>query len=220
MQRRRKRRLLLIHTRLARFFTWILLLGFIILSSTLTRGENSGGNRDNQNSSSGSGTGGSESDFVDSAKTTSRMSDCTFVRSFPFVSGRSSSRNTHTFIYPCPLMVILTFYHHNRFAIGYVCCLVNGFAISWLWYIRKDDYGWLFTNLFSAGLISAFSGLIMTLVNVYGVQKGKIGSSTTSTLVLSSFCTFVYAVLTVVYSPQGLRARIRRGSRASSATMV
>ena len=36
-ERRRKRRLLIIHTRLARFFSWILLLGFVILPSTFSR---------------------------------------------------------------------------------------------------------------------------------------------------------------------------------------
>jgi len=55
-ERYRKRRLLIIHTRLARFFTWILLLGFVILPSTFTRAQ-----ADNQNpSSSGSGTVGSD----------------------------------------------------------------------------------------------------------------------------------------------------------------
>jgi hypothetical protein len=114
-------------------------------------------------------------------------------------------------------MVVLTFHHHNRFAIGYTCCLINAFAICWLWYIRKDDYEWLFTNIFTAGLINAFSGLITTFVNLYGVQNGTIGSSTKSTLVLASFCTFVYAVLTAVYARKRLQARYRRGSRASSA---
>jgi len=98
-----------------------------------------------------------------------------------------------------------------------MCCLVNGFAICWLWYIRKDDVEWLFTNLFSAGLINAFSGLITTFVNLYGVQSGTVGSSTKSTLVLASFCTFAYAVLTAVYARKRLRARYRRGSRTSSA---
>jgi hypothetical protein len=98
-----------------------------------------------------------------------------------------------------------------------MCCLVNAFAICWLWYLRKDETEWLFTNLFSAGLINAFSGLITTFVNLYAVQSGTIGSSTKSTLVLASFCTFAYAVLTAVYFRKRLRARYRRGSRASSA---
>jgi hypothetical protein len=98
-----------------------------------------------------------------------------------------------------------------------MCCLVNGFAICWLWYIRRGETEWLFTNLFSAGLINAFSGLITTFVNLYGVQKGPGGSSNTSTLVLSSFCTFIYAVLTAIYFRKRQRDRYRRGSRASSA---
>jgi len=171
-ERWRKRRLLIIHTRLARLFTWILLLGFVILPSTFTK------EADNQqNPSTSSDTGG--------------------------------SNLTHSALNHIANL--------GLFAIGYVCCLINGFAICCLWYLRKDETEWLFTNLFSAGLINAFSGLITTLVNVYAVQNGTIGSSTKSTLILVSFCTFVYAVLTAVYARKRLRARQRRGSRASSA---
>jgi hypothetical protein len=163
-ERARKKRLLIIHTRLARFFTWILLLGFVILPSTLTK--------------DGKQTG---SDLADRAR--NRVANL------------------------------------GLFAIGYICCLVNAIAICSLWHIRKDDHEWLLTNLFSAGLINAFSGLITTFVNFWGVQSGAGGSSSYSTLVLASFCTFVYAVLTTVYFRKRLRlrARNRRGSRASSA---
>lgn len=55
-ERRRKRRLLIIHTRLARFFTWILLLGFVILPSTFTRDQ--GHQADDDQNPTGSETGG------------------------------------------------------------------------------------------------------------------------------------------------------------------
>ncbi|KAN0125812.1 hypothetical protein V8E52_001019 [Russula decolorans] len=165
-ERWRKRRLLKIHTRLARFFNWILLVGFVILPSTFAR-DAAGGNHS------------SEPEIVQDAK--------------------SHIEN------------------HGVFAIGFFCCLVNGLAICYLWYIRKDDHEWLFTNLFTAGLINSFSGLISTFVNFYGVKGTQPGSSAYATFALASFCTFVYAVLTTVYFRKRLRARHQRGSRASSA---
>ena len=60
-------------------------MGFVILPSTLTKGEasggSSGGNCDNQPSSSGSGSGGTESELVDEAKNTIEHVGL-YVRSF------------------------------------------------------------------------------------------------------------------------------------------
>jgi hypothetical protein len=204
-ERRRKKRLLIIHTRLARFFTWILLLGFVILPGTLTR-------EGQQNPSTSSETDGSN-------LTHSAINHIANLGLYvlSLLSLRPDHRSSSKHIITVDGYSDIDIHHHNRFAIGYVCCLINGFAICWLWYLRKDETEWLFTNLFSAGLINAFSGLITTFVNVYAVQNGTIGPSTKSTFVLVSFCTFVYAVLTAVYARKRSRARRRRGSRASSA---
>ncbi len=67
--------------------------------------------------------------------------------------------------------------------IGFVCCFFNAVAVGWLWYLRKDDPQWLLMNLFSAGLVNAFTGLLMTFVNIYGVPGATLGTtSTQSTL--------------------------------------
>lgn len=176
-ERVRKRRLLIIHTRLARVFTWILLLGFVILPSTFSRnpGEN---NRFGLN----------------------HIFNTSLYVPFLFFSLVYSNID----------------FHPIRFAIGYTCCLINVFAICWLWRLRWDDPEWLLTNLFSAGLINAFSGLITTFVNFCGVQGGAAGSSTKATLVLASLCTFIYGVLTVVYYRKREQTMRRRGSGASA----
>lgn len=54
-ERMRRRRLLVVHTRFAKFFSWILLLGFVILPSTFTRPQD--GNDQSTSSSSTTPTG-------------------------------------------------------------------------------------------------------------------------------------------------------------------
>jgi len=165
-ERLRKRKLLHLHTRYAKFFTWILLLGFVILPSTFTRSQGS-----NQTQ--------------------------------PTKNALQAAINHVSNI--------------GLFAIGYSCCLLNGFAVLCLWRLNNDNPEWLFTNLFFAGLINAFSGLLTTFVNLYGVQGGDLGVSTKSTLVLASSCTFIYLILTLIYARKRLQARKRRGSRGSIA---
>lgn len=137
---------------------------------------------------------------------------------FYFVFCRSSSFETF------PLLLVgyfLTIHSSNRFAIGYTCCFINGVAICWLWRLRRDDPKWLFANLFFAGLVNAFSGLISTFVNCFSAQGGAWGSSTESTVILASVVTFIYAVLTVVYYRKSLQARRRRsGKPGVSSAMV
>jgi hypothetical protein len=97
-----------------------------------------------------------------------------------------------------------------------MCCFVNGCAISCLWYIRKTDPEWLFTNLFFAGLVNAFSGLVTAFVNIYAVQDGFHGPGSKSTLTLASACTLIYAVLALVYHRKRKQARYRRNRRGPS----
>jgi hypothetical protein len=108
----------------------------------------------------------------------------------------------------------------DRLALGFVCSIVNGLATLWLWRIRKNDVEWLFTNLFFAGLVNAFSGLVTTFVNIFGVQGGPHGAPTKSTIALTSTFTIIYGILTLIYLRKRLELRRRRSSRASSLTVV
>jgi len=148
----KRKKLDVIHTRLARLFTWILLLAFVILPGAYSKG---GSN-------------------------------------IP---------------------------HIGLFAAGYICCSINAFAVGCLWYVRKDDPEWVFTHLFFSGLTYAFSGLISTVVSVASVQSVSQGTATTSNIVLSSVCTFIYGVLSAIYARKRSRARQRERRRASSATV-
>jgi hypothetical protein len=98
----------------------------------------------------------------------------------------------------------------NRFAIGLVCCVINGCAISYLWHLRKDDPEWLFVNLFFAGLVNAFSGLVTAFVSIYGVHGGPKGAASTATLILASLCTVIYGVLAFVFYRKREKVRHRR----------
>lgn len=177
----RQKRLLIIHTRLARFFTWLLLLGFVILPSTFTRSQAG--------------------------------------KKQPDAGGAGSAPNTTT-TDTSKHQGLNHITNNGLFAISYVCCLTSGLAVLWLWRIRKYNYEWVLTNLFSAGLINSFSGLITTFVNLFAVQGGQVGSSTKSSLVLTSCCTVIYAVLTYVYYQKRSRERAaaarNRRSRASA----
>ncbi|KAI0002448.1 hypothetical protein BJV74DRAFT_815871 [Russula compacta] len=154
----RRRRNEIIQTRLAKFFTWILLLAFVILPGTFTR-----------------------------LKSESDASQC-----------GSSPANT-TNVANIPL-----------FAIVYICAAINGGAICWLWYLKANDHEWLYTYLFSPGFLYSLSGLITTLVNVYGVQKGRLGTASSTTLAVTITCTILYGVLTVVYHQKRSIAIYRR----------
>jgi len=167
-----RKRTLIIHTRFAKFFTWILLLAFVILPGTFSRVQNNQAN--NQDSS------------------TNPQKESTATKVIDEIAN-------------LPLL-----------AIGYVCCVANACVISWLWYRQSDDPDWLFTNLFFAGFINAFSGLLTTFVNIYGAQGGQYGAASSATLAVASTCTAIYAVLTVVYYRKRSRYRYQRPRPNSS----
>jgi len=152
-----RRKSLIVHNRLAKFFTWILLLGFVILPGTFSR----------------TNGGGSGNKVIDE-------------------------------IANLPLLVV-----------GYFCCGLNACAVCWLWYLRSDDPEWLYVNLFFAGLINAFSGLVTTFVNIYAAQNGTYGAASYSVLIVVATCTAIYAVLTVIFYRKSVRARYQQARRNS-----
>ncbi|KAI9511995.1 hypothetical protein F5148DRAFT_1166722 [Russula earlei] len=143
----RRRRALIIHTRLARFFTWLLLLGFVIVPGTFKPG---------QGSSSGS------------------------------------------------------LHNISLLPIAYLCTALNAVAVLWLWRQRQNDPSWLFTNLFFAGLINAFSGMITTLVNIYGAQGGQLDAGSKATIAIPSTFTIIYALLSLIFYRKVKRLRDQR----------
>jgi len=147
-ERRRRAKLLIIHTRLSKFFAWILLLGFVILPGTF------------------------------------RQTDK--IRDVPLL------------------------------ALGFVCSMLNAFTTLFFWRLRKSNIEWLFTNLFFAGFVNSFSGMITTFVNIYGVQGGPHGAPTKSTIALTSTFTLVYGILTLIYFRKRTQLRKQRSSRVSS----
>ncbi|KAF8483425.1 hypothetical protein DFH94DRAFT_679960 [Russula ochroleuca] len=167
-RRLRQKKLLIIHTRIARFFTWLLLLGFVILPSTFSR------NDQGQTSCTCPDSGSS--------------------------SGNHRGKN-HVF-------------NVSLLPLGYVCCFLDFFVVAWLWHVRKE-HDWLFENLFLAGLVNAFSGLVTTFVNVFGVQGGTLGTSSKTTLILASVCTIIYGTLSIIYYRKRMEIRWRRGSSYS-----
>jgi hypothetical protein len=179
-RRLRQKKLLIIHTRIARFFTWLLLLGFVILPSTFSRNDQ------------GQTTQGQ----------TSQGQTCTC----PGSGSGSGSGNHHgkNHIFNLSLLPL-----------GYVCCFLNFFVTAWLWNVRKKEHDWLFQNLFFAGLVNAFSGLVTTFVNVFGVQGGTLGTSSKTTLILASVCTIIYGTLSIIYYRKRMEIRRRRGSSYS-----
>jgi hypothetical protein len=91
--------------------------------------------------------------------------------------------------------------------------MVNIVVVFLLWRLRRNNIEWLFTNLFFAGFVNSFSGLITTFVNIFGVQGAPHGASSKSTIVLTSTFTIVYATLTLIYFRKRTRLRQQRSSR-------
>jgi len=141
-----RRRLLIVHLRLAKFFSWLLLLAFVILPGTFSR----------------------ENEAVSTK----------------------------------PL-----------FAAVYVCTILNGCAIGWLWYQRRNDPEFLYLNLFLPGLTNSFSGLITTLVNLWAVRHGHLGAATTTTIVVPCLATAIYGVACVNFRGRHLSAQAERLNR-------
>jgi hypothetical protein len=78
-------------------------------------------------------------------------------------------------------------------------------------------------NLFFAGLVNAFSGLVTTFVSIYGAHDhGANGAATKAALALTSVFTIIYAILTLVYYRKREQIRLRRSrrSRRRSSTNV
>ncbi|KAH9965338.1 hypothetical protein BC827DRAFT_1374566 [Russula dissimulans] len=144
----RRKKALHVDTRLARFFTWLLLLGFVVVPGTFSKD---------------SGT----------------------LRNLPLLP------------------------------VAYVCCVLNALGYFVLWRRRRSDSIWLYTNLFFAGLVNAFSGFITTIVNVYGVQDGHFSTASRATLAITCTYTALYALLSVFYYRKHLQGTNRR-SRVSS----
>jgi len=171
------------HTRLARFFTWLLLLGFVILPSTFGKSRKPSnadiqGLLKNQNDAN-------QQDIIDAC--------VNFID-----DNRNRIGNT-------PL-----------FPIGYVCCILNLLATVRLWRLNSDDYKWLYTNLFFAGLTNAFSGLITTLASAYGAHGGFHSPAEKTTLAFALICTIIYGMLAFIYGRR-IRLRRRRGSTSITA---
>jgi len=150
-----RRRTLIVHLRLAKFFNWLLLVAFVILPGTFSR----------------------EKDSKDS---------------------NSGTRNVSS---------------GALFAVVYVCTFLNACAISWLWYLRRHDHEFLYLNLFLPGLTNSFSGLITTLVNLWAVQHSRLGTATTTTIIVTCLATAIYGVACMNFRSKHLRAQAIRLDR-------
>jgi len=201
----RRKRALKIHTRLARFFTWLLLFGFVLLPSTF--GKLAPGNSAEGSNNGTASTNGAASTFA---------CECMAALAGGVLAGSNSTSGGSNSTSDGSNSNSGAVRNKGILSFAYVCCAFNGAATIWLWKSRRNEYSWLLANLFGPGFINAFSGLLLTVVAAHGVKTGSLSSSNATVAVAATF-TIVYALLSLFYYWRRSRAagagfqRARRG---------
>ncbi|TFK31631.1 hypothetical protein BDQ12DRAFT_707931 [Crucibulum laeve] len=95
--------------------------------------------------------------------------------------------------------------HVPLFVIAWICCGIGAAGMCWLWWRWMYNYVWLVNRIFLPGLLNCLTGIISTLVNVFGVQHGEFTATSKSTIVVTSAGALVSGLLTLYYSLWKLR---------------
>ncbi|KAJ3494116.1 hypothetical protein NLJ89_g10876 [Agrocybe chaxingu] len=86
------------------------------------------------------------------------------------------------------------------FVIAWVCCAVGASGMLWLWWRWRKNYLWALNKVFFPGLLNCLAGLLSTIVNIFGVQHGEIGTTSRSTLIVTTVSTGIFLILVGFYS--------------------
>ncbi|KAF8869932.1 hypothetical protein BD779DRAFT_1446222 [Infundibulicybe gibba] len=99
------------------------------------------------------------------------------------------------------------------FVIAFICCGIGAIGMVYLWWRWMHNYVWLVNRIFLPGTLNSLTGVISTLVNVYGAQHGDFSTASKITLVVTAAAALVCGVLTLIYSLWKLRGVKRRHDR-------
>ncbi|KAF8880561.1 hypothetical protein BD779DRAFT_1473841 [Infundibulicybe gibba] len=92
------------------------------------------------------------------------------------------------------------------FVVAFVCCGIGAVGMIYLWWRWSNNYVWLVNRIFicntktSPGTLNSLTGVISTLVNVYGAQHREFSTTSKITIIVTGASTLVCGAIALVYS--------------------
>jgi len=131
-----------------------------------------------------------------------------FPSTFTNISASEAIASAHT-----ATEILNSVKHVPLLVIAGVCCGIGAGGMIWLWWRWRENSVFLLNKLFLPGCLNSLTGLISTLINVYGQQGGnwsitaKVTAIVTGAVMLVTGCLFLlynYWILGRVKSQHGL----------------
>ncbi|KAL0957983.1 hypothetical protein HGRIS_000160 [Hohenbuehelia grisea] len=94
--------------------------------------------------------------------------------------------------------------HMSIFVIAWVCCGIGAFGMLFMWIRWRSNYIWIVNRIFLPGLLNSTTGVLSTLVNVYGSQDGKFTATSKMTLIVTGAAATINGILVFAYTTFGL----------------
>ncbi|KAH8800716.1 hypothetical protein F5884DRAFT_890323 [Xylogone sp. PMI_703] len=83
--------------------------------------------------------------------------------------------------------------------IAWICFGFGIVGVAWLWWVNSDNFIWLTDQIFLPALLNAATGLMTTVINVYGSKGGHWSITALVTAYVSAFVLVVTLVLYKLY---------------------
>jgi len=93
-----------------------------------------------------------------------------------------------------------------------VLCAIGVLGMLGLWWRWRDNYVWLVNRIFMPGTLNSLTGVVSTLVNVYGSQHGTFSVTARVTIGVTSVSCIICGLLTIIYSNVKL-SRVKKQHR-------
>jgi hypothetical protein len=89
----------------------------------------------------------------------------------------------------------------NRLVIAFTCCVIGTIGLCSLWLKWPHKYAWLLSTIFIPGMFSGLSGVISTIVSIYGSQDGvQYGATTIATVAATGGCSVICGFLAAIHA--------------------
>ncbi|KAF9044381.1 hypothetical protein BJ165DRAFT_1347319 [Panaeolus papilionaceus] len=86
------------------------------------------------------------------------------------------------------------------FVVASACAGMGIIGMLWLTWRWHKNYIWVLNKIFIPGLLNSLAGLLSTLANIYGTQKGEFSEPSRITLLVLICCSGVCLFLVVIYA--------------------